>query len=197
MTQRYQGRERVERGWLAAGYVGIAGFFALEAAVRKPGSASSLEASGDDQGTTRLIVGSYVLAAALPVLLRRVVSFRLPRVAAPVGIAVQASGLSLRLWSMRALGASYTRTLRTADEQRVVDSGPYRRVRHPGYLGSLLTWTGFALTSRSLPTVAAITGLLGIAYRRRISAEEELLRRDLPGYEEYCERTRRLVPLVW
>jgi protein-S-isoprenylcysteine O-methyltransferase Ste14 len=45
--------------------------------------------------------------------------------------------------------------------------------------------------------VAVITSLLGRAYLRRISAEEALLRRDLPGYVEYGRRTRRLVPFIW
>jgi protein-S-isoprenylcysteine O-methyltransferase Ste14 len=98
---------------------------------------------------------------------------------------------------MRTLGASYSRTLRTAEAQGVVDDGPYRLIRHPGYAGSLLTWTGFALTSGSLPVVGVVTGLLGRAYRRRIAAEEALLRRDLPGYTEYSRRTKRLIPFIW
>jgi protein-S-isoprenylcysteine O-methyltransferase Ste14 len=79
----------------------------------------------------------------------------------------------------------------------VVTAGPYRLVRHPGYTGSLLTWTGFALTSRSGPVLALTGGLLGLAYQRRIAAEEELLARDLPGYEDYQARTRKLIPFVW
>ena len=98
---------------------------------------------------------------------------------------------------MRALGASYSRTLRTEDGHAVVDTGPYRWVRHPGYTGSLLVWTGFALTSRSVLGVALIPALLGAAYSRRIAAEEDLLRRDLPGYTTYSRRTRKLIPLVW
>ena len=46
-------------GWFLAGYVGIAGFLALEALTRKPGRAASLETSADDQGTTRMIVVAY------------------------------------------------------------------------------------------------------------------------------------------
>ena len=100
-------------------------------------------------------------------------------------------------WALRTLGAFYSRTLRTAEAQRVVDDGPHRLIRHPGYAGWLLTWTGFALTSGSLPTVAVVTSLLGRAYRRRTAAEEMLLRRDLPGYVEYSHRTKRLVPCIW
>ncbi len=98
---------------------------------------------------------------------------------------------------MRTLGASFSRTLRTEDAQRVVDDGPYRLIRHPGYAGSLLTWTGFALTSGSLSVVVVVTGVLGRAYRRRIAAEEVLLRRDLADYVEYSRRTKRVVPFIW
>ena len=182
---------------LLAGYAGIAGFFALEALTRQRGTASSLSASRDDQGTTRMIIAAYALAADLPLVLRRLPVPQLPWLAGPSGVIVQAGGLALRAWSMRALGASYTRTLRTAHEQRVVDAGPYRLVRHPGYTGSLLTWTGFALASRSAPVLVLVTGLLGWAYQRRITAEEELLRRDLPGYRAYSERTSKLIPFIW
>ena len=82
-------------------------------------------------------------------------------------------------------------------EQQVIDTGPYRLVRHPGYAGSLLIWTGFALSSRSVPVVAAVGALLGPAYRRRIAAEEQLLRRDRPSYPAYTDRTKRLIPFVW
>jgi protein-S-isoprenylcysteine O-methyltransferase Ste14 len=183
--------------WFLAGYAGLAGFFAVEAVTRQRGRASSLEASSDDRGTTRLIVAAYATAVSFAPLLRRTPSARLPRAAAPIGVGLQALGLGLRAWSMQTLGRSYTRTLQTEDAQPVVDSGPYAVVRHPGYAGSLLIWTGFALTSRSVPVVVAVAALLGIAYQRRISAEESLLRRELPAYAAYCKRTKKLIPLVW
>lgn len=192
-----QRHSRSDTAWFLAGYAGLAGFFALEAVTRKRGSASSLAASGDDQGTTRMIGVAYGLAAELPLLLRQVPAPQLPPAAGPVGLTVQAAGLALRAWSMRTLGASYSRTLRTGQGQQVVDTGPYRVLRHPGYAGSLLTWTGFALASRSTPVVAVTAGLLGRAYHRRITAEEELLQRDLPGYTAYRQHTKRLIPFIW
>ncbi|HEY6469751.1 MAG TPA: isoprenylcysteine carboxylmethyltransferase family protein [Candidatus Dormibacteraeota bacterium] len=184
-------------GWFLAGYAGVAGFFALEAATRQRGTASALDASGDDRSTTRLIVAAYATSVSLAPLLRRTRSARLTRAAAPFGVGLQAIGLGLRWWSMRTLGRSYTRTLRTEDAQRVVDSGPYAVVRHPGYAGSLLIWTGFALTSRSMPVVVTVAALFATAYQRRIAAEEMLLRRELPAYASYCERTKKLIPLLW
>jgi protein-S-isoprenylcysteine O-methyltransferase len=184
-------------GWFLAGYAGVGGFFGLEAATRRRGTASSLDASSDDRGTTRLIVAAYATSITIAPLLRRSRSARSPRIAAPIGVGLQALGLTLRWWSMRTLGRSYTRTLRTEEAQPVVDTGPYAVIRHPGYAGSLLVWTGFTLTSRSVPVVVAVAALLGTAYQRRITAEESLLRRELPAYAGYCRRTKKLIPLLW
>ncbi len=185
------------RRWLLAGYAGLAGFFVIEAAIRQNGSASGLAASEDDRDSTRSIVRAYLVAASLPLVLRSLPARQLPPAAQPVGLALQAGGLSLRVWSMRTLGAFYSRTLRTEEEQSVVDNGPYRLVRHPGYLGSLLIWTGFALSSGSIPVAAGVTGVVARAYGRRIDAEEQLLGRDLPGYGDYARRTWKLIPLIW
>ncbi len=187
-----------EARWLLAGYAGLAGFFALEGLLREPGSATSLKASDDDRGTTRMIAIAYGLAVDIPLLARWLPTRPLAPAVAPVGLLMQATGLTVRAWSMRALGRSYFRSLRSEDDGHVViDSGPYQFVRHPGYLGSLLTWIGFALISRSVAAVALISGLLGATYSRRIKAEEELLRRDLPGYAAYNQRTKKLIPFVW
>jgi len=184
--------------WLLGGYAGLLGFFTLEGFLRQPGRAASLKPSKDDRGTTRLIIAAYAIASDLPLVARRLPSGHLPPAVAPAGLAVELSGLALRAVSMRKLGRFYTRTRTTdEDEQGLIETGPYRLVRHPGYLGSWLTWIGFALTSRSVPAVALVTGLLGVAYARRISAEEQLLRRDVSGYWEYAQQTRKLIPLIW
>jgi len=65
-------------GWFLAGNAGIAGFLGLEALDRTPGSASSLNASRDDQGTTRIIAITYGLAAELPLVIRRLPAPQLP-----------------------------------------------------------------------------------------------------------------------
>lgn len=80
---------------------------------------------------------------------------------------------------------------------RVVDSGPYAFIRHPGYAGMIAgvplmaiglgSWWGFAL--------AAVYSLLIL---RRVSVEDRFLSANLPGYPEYSARvTSRLVPGIW
>ena len=55
-----------------------------------------------------------------------------------VDLDLVSTGLALRAWSMRALGSYYSRTLRTTSDQVVIESGPYRVIRHPGYFGSIM-----------------------------------------------------------
>jgi len=81
---------RAESRWFLAGYVGLVGFLALEATVRQRGSAASLCASDDDEGTTRGIVTAFVLGATLPPLLRR--SGSLPVVAVVSSVLGRAYG---------------------------------------------------------------------------------------------------------
>jgi protein-S-isoprenylcysteine O-methyltransferase Ste14 len=88
-------------------------------------------------------------------------------------------------------------TIQVEAEQKVVDGGPYALVRHPMYTGMAVTTLAAALALGSyvaLPVVALMVPLL----IDRLIHEERTLRRDLPGYGEYCERTRfRLVPWMW
>jgi protein-S-isoprenylcysteine O-methyltransferase Ste14 len=198
VLRRAESERRAGVRWFVAGYAGLAGFLALEAVVREGGgTASSLDTSDEDHATTRMILAAYAAAVTASPIVRRLPSPRLPRGAGPTGLAMEAIGLGVRAWSMRTLGRSYSRTLRTEDDQAVIDTGPYHLVRHPGYLGSLLVWTGFALTSRSLPVAAVVGAMLGSAYQRRISAEERLLRSELPTYAAYSDRTKKLIPFVW
>jgi protein-S-isoprenylcysteine O-methyltransferase len=183
--------------WFLAGWAGVAGFLALEAAVRQPGLASDLHATKDDARSTNGIVIAYVLAALSAPLLRRLPVRPLPAVCAPLGLATLVAGLVLRVWSMQTLSEAYSRTLRVTNEQSVIEVGPYRHIRHPGYLGSLLMWSGFALTSGSALVVGAVATLLFPAYSHRMDAEERLLDRDLPGYAAYRTRTKKLVPALW
>jgi protein-S-isoprenylcysteine O-methyltransferase Ste14 len=88
-------------------------------------------------------------------------------------------------------------TVKVAESQTVVSTGPYAVVRHPMYSGAvlMLAWAPLALDSWwGLLFVPLFVGLLVW----RLLDEEKFLRRNLPGYDEYTRKVRyRLVPLVW
>jgi protein-S-isoprenylcysteine O-methyltransferase len=171
----------------------------LEGVLRSGNDARSWEAGEADRSSTRLIVVTYVVAFAAPLLIGTK-GFGATTTDSPlawVGIAIGALGLALRSWSMRVLGRDYTRSLRTRDEQSVIDRGPYRVVRHPGYLGSVLVWGGSRLAVNWL--VAIVTAVvLAAVYAFRIHAEERMLDEHFGAeYREYKTHTWRLVPFVW
>jgi protein-S-isoprenylcysteine O-methyltransferase Ste14 len=76
---------------------------------------------------------------------------------------------------------------------RVVDTGPYRYVRHPMYAGFIPMAVGMALW---LQSYAAIAAMAIIAVRALF--EGKFLIRNLPGYDEYTKCVRyRFIPFVW
>lgn len=64
------------------------------------------------------------------------------------GVAIGALGLVLRLWAVLRARHRYTRTLLIQENHSVERGGAYRFVRHPGYLGSLMTLNGIAAAGR-------------------------------------------------
>jgi protein-S-isoprenylcysteine O-methyltransferase len=107
-------------------------------------------------------------------------------------------GLGLRVWAMAVLGRYYTRTLLALPDQRVVNEGPYRWLRHPGYLGSLQVWVGSGFAHGNGVLAAVIAALILPAYGHRIASEERLLHERFGvAYETYASRTWRLVPFVF
>jgi protein-S-isoprenylcysteine O-methyltransferase Ste14 len=93
---------------------------------------------------------------------------------------------------------SYTsRIVETEKGQQVITTGPYAVVRHPMYLGMIIM---FIFTPVALGSWWALFpfGLVPLILMLRIYDEERVLLRDLPGYKDYCRKTRyRLIPGIW
>jgi protein-S-isoprenylcysteine O-methyltransferase len=104
--------------------------------------------------------------------------------------------MALRLWAVLALGRFFRITVLVQDQHRLVDTGPYRLLRHPAYTGRLLTMIGLGLAMRNWLSLAAIVlVLLADAYRIRV--EEQALRaRFGESYERYAASRWRLVPFL-
>jgi protein-S-isoprenylcysteine O-methyltransferase len=111
------------------------------------------------------------------------------------GVGIGLAGVALRLWAVLTLRERYTRTLLVNDEHPIARDGPYRWVRHPGYLGSLLSLNGLALASGNWVTLLASLIATSAAYRYRIRVEDEMLVSSLgKPYAEYREQVRALLP---
>jgi protein-S-isoprenylcysteine O-methyltransferase Ste14 len=112
-----------------------------------------------------------------------------------VGVILGASGFALRLWSLLLLRERFTRTLLVQSEHQIERSGPYRFIRHPGYLGSLLCLNGIGLASGNTLVVVASILATGAAYWYRIHVEDAMLIRAFgEAYESYRRSTGALIP---
>jgi protein-S-isoprenylcysteine O-methyltransferase Ste14 len=117
---------------------------------------------------------------------------------AAVGLAVMWAGFALRAWAVRTLGQFFRVEVTVEEGQRLVDTGPYARLRHPSYTGLLVFYLGLGIALDSWLSIAAAVLLPLAAVVNRIAHEERTLRRELgEQYERYSMRTARLIPGVW
>lgn len=115
-----------------------------------------------------------------------------------IGNLILVASFALLTWSM-AINRHFEGTVRIQEQRghQVVSSGPYRYVRHPGYVAVILQFVALPLAlgmwAAWLPSLAGV-----VLYIVRAALEDAVLQRELPGYREFAQETRwRLLPGVW
>jgi protein-S-isoprenylcysteine O-methyltransferase Ste14 len=122
---------------------------------------------------------------------------------APPGLSVAGpivmwTGLVVRIWAIVVLGRSFRVTVEVDPGQKVIDSGPYRWVRHPSYTGILLVLAGLGLVYGNWPALAILLVLPAGVLIHRIFVEEAVLTEVMGrNYTDYAAHTKRLVPGLW
>lgn len=112
------------------------------------------------------------------------------------GAMLCAAGTGLAIGARHVLAASWNNTPSLREGHALVTHGPYALVRHPIYLGFMLSAAGLILV---LLEVRALVLLVDLAvFFRKMKPEEELLRSAYPAeYPDYERRVRRLLPGIW
>lgn len=145
-----------------------------------------------------LTLGSMAGAVGAAIWLRSAALPGTPWLGVVLGVALVIAGLAVRHWAARTLGSWFTRSVAISPDHRVVTTGPYRYVRHPGYAGALLSLLGLALTLWNWAGVLIMVIGCLLAYIPRIKAEEAALEASLGGpYREFQRTRRRLIPGIW
>ncbi|MFN2286405.1 MAG: methyltransferase family protein [Anaerolineae bacterium] len=152
-----------------------------------------------DRVVILVVSGATFLTYALAALdIGRLQISTLPMPCAVAGIVAYVAGSALNQWAMLH-NPHFEREVRIQTDRNhaVMTSGPYRYVRHPGYLGSVLGLISFPLIVGSgialLGSALCIAGMIVRTY-----LEDRTLRQELSGYADYARTVRyRLIPYVW
>lgn len=154
------------------------------------------EGTGRSWGYTSFMIGFWALLVIQPILLPGLGLYTdalWGLVAQGVGVLSVVGGLALHWWARSHLRHFYVEDVQFQDGQYLIDTGPYRLVRHPVFTSFFMIALGLVLVN---PAVTTLVMLLYAFIDFSIAArkEEQLLARELPEYAGYMKRTGRFLP---
>lgn len=155
-----------------------------------------------DRGSMVLLIGLLWFGIALNFLL----AWLLPTAAFSwqrntlfgIGVGFILLGVALRWYAIQVLGCYFTRDIAVSADQKVVQDGPYRYIRHPAYSGTFLTMLGVGLALTNWASLVALLLCVFAGHLYRVNIEEEALLQTIgQPYVEYIQRTKRFIPWVF
>ena len=170
--------------------------------LKQTAKASRKEASVQDRGSMGILIGlqwggialNFLLGGLFPaaaITWQRTALFS-------AGVILILLGVALRWYAIWILGRYFTRDVAVSADQKVVQIGPYRYMRHPAYSGTFLTMLGVGLAMTNWASLVALLTCVFLGHMYRVSVEEKALSQTIgQPYVEYMHRTRRFIPFVF
>jgi protein-S-isoprenylcysteine O-methyltransferase Ste14 len=120
------------------------------------------------------------------------------KIISAAGVVLILLGLTIRWIAIFTLSRYFTVEVAIELDHKIVETGPYRHIRHPAYAGSLVSFLGLGLAfSNWLSTMIIFIPILA-AFLFRIRVEEQALANVFDGaYLKYASKTRRLLPGIY
>jgi protein-S-isoprenylcysteine O-methyltransferase Ste14 len=170
--------------------------------VKQTAKASRKEASVQDRGSMGILIGLLWVGIALNFSLAwlfQAAAMTWHRTALfSFGVTLILLGVALRWYAIWTLGRYFTRDVAVSADQKVVQKGPYRSIRHPAYSGTFLTMLGVGLAMTNWASLVALLMCVLLGHMYRVSVEEKALCQTIgQPYVNYMQHTKRFIPCVF
>ena len=175
--------------------------FAPEWKVVMGGFEGARQTGSKDSGSMRVLLGGMWIALMVAFAISFIRAWRFSgRLQLPlfaVGISLILLGSLLRRYCFRTLGEYFTGDVRARSDQPVIDSGPYRLVRHPSYTAGMMMFIGIGLTLGSWLSAALVTVSAIATYVYRVTIEERALLETIgEPYAAFMKERKRFIPYI-
>jgi protein-S-isoprenylcysteine O-methyltransferase Ste14 len=155
---------------------------------------------GQDRGTIRIIWITIGIANSLGIISAIFIRILISRfeIVPYIGLVLIIFGMILRFISILSLGKLFTVDVTIRNNHKIKKTGVYSIIRHPSYLGSILSFIGFGISLNNWISLLIISIMVTIAMLNRIKVEERILTEQFGNeYLDYMKKTYCLFPLIY
>lgn len=115
-----------------------------------------------------------------------------------IGIVLFVIGLIIRIHSILTLRQFFTYSVTKVENHKLIETGLYKIIRHPGYLGQLVIFLGISISLSNWLSIILMMIPVAIGYIYRIMIEEKFMIEQIgENYLNYMQRTKRLIPMIY
>lgn len=115
-----------------------------------------------------------------------------------IGMALFVVGFIIRMYSILTLNRYFTYSVAKVENHKIIDTGLYKFIRHPGYLGQLIIFMGISISISNGLSILLMMTPVTLGYLYRIKVEEKFMTDQLgEDYQHYQDRTKRIIPLLY
>jgi protein-S-isoprenylcysteine O-methyltransferase Ste14 len=115
-----------------------------------------------------------------------------------VGMGLFVIGFIIRIHSLLTLKQYFTYSVAKVENHKIIESGLYKFIRHPGYLGQLIIFLGISISISNWLSILAMMIPVTIGYLYRIKLEERFMLEQMgEDYLNYQKRTKRIIPMIY
>ena len=115
-----------------------------------------------------------------------------------IGIILIVIGLFIRIKAILTLNKFFTYVVSKVENHKLIETGLYKRIRHPGYLGQIIIFIGISCALSNWLSIVLMFIPVIIGYLYRIKVEEKFMEDQIGEvYINYQKRTNKLIPLIF